>query len=143
MVGAAGTMTLAVMTRASLGHTGSTLVASAGTQAIYAAVVIAALQASLAPRPLLSGRLAQWLGDISYAVYLSHFFLWILFKLVFVDDPAMVEPAKVAAFVALTHAVSHLLHRWLEVPARRIVQRGGDTLLTRLAAGRRAQSRQG
>jgi uncharacterized protein involved in response to NO len=43
MVGAAGTMTLAVMTRASLGHTGSALNASAMTQAVYAAVVIAAL----------------------------------------------------------------------------------------------------
>jgi uncharacterized protein involved in response to NO len=42
MVGAAGTMTLAVMTRASLGHTGRELVAGAGTQAIYAAVVAAA-----------------------------------------------------------------------------------------------------
>ena len=42
-VGAAGTLTLAVMTRASLGHTGNALVASAVTQAIYAVVVIAAL----------------------------------------------------------------------------------------------------
>jgi uncharacterized protein involved in response to NO len=41
-VGAAGTMTLAVMTRASLGHTGNALTASAVTQAIYAAIVIAA-----------------------------------------------------------------------------------------------------
>ena len=36
-------MTLAVMTRASLGHTGNALTASAVTQAIYAAIVIAAL----------------------------------------------------------------------------------------------------
>ena len=42
-VGAAGTMTLAVMTRASLGHTGNALTASTVTQAIYAAIVIAAL----------------------------------------------------------------------------------------------------
>lgn len=42
-VGAAGTMTLAVMTRASLGHTGNALVASPMTQLIYAAVVVAAL----------------------------------------------------------------------------------------------------
>jgi uncharacterized protein involved in response to NO len=35
-------MTLAVMTRASLGHTGHTVSASYATQAIYAAVVIAA-----------------------------------------------------------------------------------------------------
>ena len=36
-------MTLAVMTRASLGHTGNALTASTMTQAIYAAIVIAAL----------------------------------------------------------------------------------------------------
>jgi uncharacterized protein involved in response to NO len=40
--GAVGTMTLAVMTRASLGHTGHTLSASYATQAIYAAVILAA-----------------------------------------------------------------------------------------------------
>jgi uncharacterized protein involved in response to NO len=52
-VGAVGTMTLAVMTRASLGHTGHALVASAGTQAIYAAVLAAAaarICAALAPQ---------------------------------------------------------------------------------------------
>jgi uncharacterized protein involved in response to NO len=41
--GAIGTMTLAVMTRASLGHTGRALVASFATQAIYACVLAAAL----------------------------------------------------------------------------------------------------
>jgi uncharacterized protein involved in response to NO len=51
-VGAAGTMTLAVMTRASLGHTGNALIASPMTQAIYATVVIASVAricASLEP----------------------------------------------------------------------------------------------
>lgn len=51
-VGAAGTMTLAVMTRATLGHTGNALVASLMTQTIYAAVITAALArigASLVP----------------------------------------------------------------------------------------------
>jgi uncharacterized protein involved in response to NO len=43
MAGAAGIMTLAVMTRATLGHTGHALTASAGTQAIYAAIIIAAV----------------------------------------------------------------------------------------------------
>jgi len=42
-VGAAGVMTLAVMTRATLGHTGQALVASLATQAIYFFIVIAAL----------------------------------------------------------------------------------------------------
>ena len=41
--GATGLMTLAVMTRASLGHTGQALAASPATQAIYVAAVLAAL----------------------------------------------------------------------------------------------------
>jgi uncharacterized protein involved in response to NO len=43
MAGAAGIMTLAVMSRATLGHTGQQLTASATTQAIYAAIIVAAL----------------------------------------------------------------------------------------------------
>jgi uncharacterized protein involved in response to NO len=43
MVGAAGILTLAVMTRASLGHTGRALAASLPTQFIYATVLVAAL----------------------------------------------------------------------------------------------------
>jgi uncharacterized protein involved in response to NO len=46
-VGAVGTMTLAMMTRATLGHSGRALVASRGTQAVYLAV-LAALLARLA-----------------------------------------------------------------------------------------------
>jgi len=42
-VGAIGTMTLAVMTRASLGHTGHALVASTTTQLIYLAVLTSAV----------------------------------------------------------------------------------------------------
>jgi uncharacterized protein involved in response to NO len=41
--GAVGLMTLAVMTRASLGHTGHPLQAGFGTQAIYALVLTAAV----------------------------------------------------------------------------------------------------
>jgi uncharacterized protein involved in response to NO len=43
MTGAAGIMTLAVMTRATLGHTGQPLIASLPTQVIYFAAVVAAL----------------------------------------------------------------------------------------------------
>ena len=43
MGGAAGLMTLAVMTRATLGHTGQTLTAGPGTVGIYAALVLAVL----------------------------------------------------------------------------------------------------
>ncbi|WP_371126066.1 NnrS family protein [Bradyrhizobium sp.] len=41
--GAIGTMTLAVMSRATLGHTGQRLEASPATQLIYAAVIVAAI----------------------------------------------------------------------------------------------------
>ncbi|WP_315724675.1 MULTISPECIES: NnrS family protein [unclassified Bradyrhizobium] len=43
MVGAAGIMTLAVMTRATLGHTGQALTASAATQVIYLGIIVAAV----------------------------------------------------------------------------------------------------
>ena len=47
--GAIGTMTLAVMTRASLGHTGRPLAAGSGTTAIYILVTIAAVLRLFAP----------------------------------------------------------------------------------------------
>ncbi|HEV2162029.1 MAG TPA: NnrS family protein [Stellaceae bacterium] len=61
-VGAIGTMTLAVMTRASLGHTGRKLSAGHGTTAIYILVTIAAVLRLLAP---LAG--AQYLLVLSLA----------------------------------------------------------------------------
>ena len=48
-VGAVGTMTLAVMTRASLGHSGRPLAIGAGTVAIYVLVSLAALLRMLSP----------------------------------------------------------------------------------------------
>ena len=48
-VGTIGTMTLAVMTRATLGHTGRPLTAGAGTTAIYILVTVAAAGRLLAP----------------------------------------------------------------------------------------------
>ena len=43
MVGAGGIMTLAVMSRASLGHSGQALTASVATHVIYAAIIVATL----------------------------------------------------------------------------------------------------
>ncbi len=64
--GAIGTMTLAVMSRASLGHTGRDLHASRFTQAVYLAVLVAALcriAAALTPAnsiPLLCAAALLW-----------------------------------------------------------------------------------
>jgi len=43
MAGAVGTMTVAVMTRATLGHTGQELTAGRGTVAIYLAIIASVL----------------------------------------------------------------------------------------------------
>lgn len=53
--GAMGTMTLAVMTRATLGHTGRALSAGAGTTALYGLVTAAAVLRIVAPLPPLDG----------------------------------------------------------------------------------------
>lgn len=67
-VGAVGVMTLAVMSRASRGHTGRPLAAGAGTSAIYLAIILAAVIRVAAPfvpslQPLLLGISAVfWFG---------------------------------------------------------------------------------
>jgi uncharacterized protein involved in response to NO len=65
MAGAVGLMTLAVMTRASLGHTGQELVASLPTQLIYLFAFIAALARIIAAfepsRALLHIAAAAWI----------------------------------------------------------------------------------
>lgn len=64
--GAIGTMTLAVMTRASLGHTGKPLAATTAIKLIYAAVICAALARivagfGVARDPLLNLAAAAWI----------------------------------------------------------------------------------
>jgi uncharacterized protein involved in response to NO len=65
MAGAAGLMTLAIMTRASLGHTGQELAASLPTQLIYLCALIAALARVIAAfepsRALLDIAAAAWI----------------------------------------------------------------------------------
>jgi uncharacterized protein involved in response to NO len=75
MAGAAGIMTLAVMSRATLGHTGQQLTASFATQAIYAAIIVAALAricAAIEPahsEPLLHVAAFAWaIAFIGFAV---------------------------------------------------------------------------
>jgi uncharacterized protein involved in response to NO len=74
MAGAVGLMTLAVMTRASLGHTGQELVASLPTQLIYLCAFTAALARIVAAfepsRALLHIAAAAWILAFSgFAVF--------------------------------------------------------------------------
>jgi uncharacterized protein involved in response to NO len=72
--GAIGLMTLAVMTRATLGHTGRPLQAGAGTQAIYACVFVAAVlrivAACIGSMPLLNYAGAAWIAGFAAFVVL-------------------------------------------------------------------------
>ncbi|HXP76036.1 MAG TPA: NnrS family protein [Stellaceae bacterium] len=74
--GAIGTMTLAVMTRASLGHTGRPLVAGPGTTTIYVLITLAAILRLLAPLgggeyvPMLLLAGAAWSGAFGLFVLL-------------------------------------------------------------------------
>jgi uncharacterized protein involved in response to NO len=71
--GAIGVMTLAVMTRASLGHTGYALTATRGTILIYVAIVLAAILRVIAPfcdawsLPLLNVAGAAW--SLSFLIF--------------------------------------------------------------------------
>lgn len=71
--GAIGTMTLAVMTRATLGHTGRSLRAGPGTVAIYALVTLAAVLRLLAP---LAGEQMIFLTWIAGAAWVGAFGLF-------------------------------------------------------------------
>lgn len=86
--GAIGTMTLAVMTRASLGHTGRMLVASRATEVIYAAAVVAALsRIGAALVPSAGPALLHLAGGLWVAAFLG-------FGLAY--GPVLLAPARAA-----------------------------------------------
>jgi uncharacterized protein involved in response to NO len=66
-VGAVGTMTLAVMTRASLGHTGRPLSAGPVTKAIYGLVAVATVLRILSPLAGNRVDLALWLAGAAWS----------------------------------------------------------------------------
>jgi uncharacterized protein involved in response to NO len=75
-IGAIGTMTLAVMTRASLGHTRRAMTAGPGTNVIYALITVAAVLRLFAPLGgdnallVLSASAAAWSGAFGLFVLL-------------------------------------------------------------------------
>jgi uncharacterized protein involved in response to NO len=72
--GAMGTMTLAVMTRASLGHSGRPLTAGPGTTAIYGLVTAAALLRVAAP---LQGGASLAVTGLAAACWIGAFGLFV------------------------------------------------------------------
>lgn len=84
-----------------------------------AALLLAlALGAERARHPL-SGRVIHWLGEISYATYLSHFLLFFAVKLVLVRDEHNAAPWVIAFYLLLVLATSAALYHGVERPAQR------------------------
>ncbi len=81
-VGTIGTMTLAVMTRAMLGHSGRTLTAGRGTTLIYALVTVAALCRLLAPIAGAHYISVLWLSAVCWSMAFGLFVLLYLEPLV-------------------------------------------------------------
>jgi peptidoglycan/LPS O-acetylase OafA/YrhL len=89
---------------------------------LFAATVYLLAQSSFWRGNPLSSRFATHIGDISYSTYLVHFFLWIVFKLLFVSDPTTVSFPLMLGFAALTYAASEVLYRMIENPGRKWMQ---------------------
>jgi peptidoglycan/LPS O-acetylase OafA/YrhL len=92
-----------------------------------------ALTADVAGNPL-AARPIRYLGEISYSTYLVHFLLYIVFKILFVDDPANVPPALAVLFLLFTFIASVALYHGVERPAQRGLNRLFDRRLGRRPA---------
>jgi len=86
----------------------------------------AALLLGLALTSGLRGNPLDWaplhyLGEISYATYLSHFMLFVVFKFAFVSDAHAVPPVLIGLFLAMVLACSVAKYHLVERPAQKWV----------------------
>ncbi len=86
--------------------------------ALAALLLVLALTSGLRGNPLDWAPLHA-LGEISYATYLSHFLLFVVFKLLMVDDASAIPPVLIAFYLALVLAASVALYHLIERPAQR------------------------
>ena len=91
--------------------------------AFLASLLIVVSLTGASPANPLRSRWVHYLGEISYSTYLSHFLLFILFKLLFVDDPDRIALPLLALFLLMTFVASVVLHHGLERPAQRALSR--------------------
>lgn len=91
---------------------------------LAAAIILTADLARTGRESWLSGRVCVWLGEISYAVYMTHFIvlsviLWGVWQAVTPAEFLKMFPFLAAAAVIVTVGVSALSYHALEKPARR------------------------
>lgn len=85
--------------------------------AFAAALLALALTSGMRGNPLEIPAL-HYFGEISYATYLSHFLLFVIFKLALIDDVHGIEPILIALYLALVLGTSVALHQLVERPAQ-------------------------
>ena len=83
---------------------------------VWAALILAL---ALARRTALDRPAFVWLGQISYATYLSHYLLLTIFKYLFVEEGRAVAAGPVALYLAAVLAASAALYHGFERPAQR------------------------
>lgn len=88
-------------------------VPAAFAAALLALALTSGLRGNLLEIPAL-----HYLGEISYATYLSHFLLFVIFKLALLDDVHSIAPVLVALYLALVLGTSVALHHLVERPAQ-------------------------
>lgn len=90
---------------------------------LFAAMLLLLALTAGRPHNPFEPRTIHYLGEISYATYLSHFILWKAFKLAFVSDAAAVSPLQIAAYLGLVLLASIALYHLIERPAQRWLNR--------------------
>ncbi|WP_249341108.1 MULTISPECIES: acyltransferase [unclassified Sphingomonas] len=89
--------------------------------AAFAALLLAlGLTAARRGNPL-EARWIHYLGEISYATYLSHYLLWFAFKLAFVENEHALSWPLLGGFLLLVLLASVALYHLVERPAQRWV----------------------
>lgn len=90
--------------------------------AAFAASLLALALTSDRPGNPLGSRALHYLGEISYATYLGHFLLFVVFKLAFVDDARAIPPILIALYLLLVLGSSIALYHLVERPAQAWLQ---------------------
>ena len=83
---------------------------------VWAALI---LSLALARRSPLDRPVLVWLGQVSYATYLSHYLLLTFFKYLFVEEGRPVGAGPVALYLVAVLAASAALYHGFERPAQR------------------------
>ncbi len=96
----------------------------------FALLVFALAERRSTASRLLSAPLLERVGTYSYATYLCHYFVrdWVRFLLLPAGSLAPGRWGAVLAYVVATAVLSVPLHRWVEVPGRRLGRRWANRM---------------